>query len=102
MASLRNWLDLQGADCQKPVANLQGKGLTVGERDERGSVVYKLRLRDGTWELHRPLGDKPSLGPELIGERAKVSRVPMHCEGVDRHGGSLWEVTESDWSASDI
>lgn len=56
--------------------------------------MYKLCLRDGGWEFHRPLGDEPSFGPELIGERAKVSRVPMHREGVDRHGGPLWEVAK--------
>ena len=64
--------------------------------------MYKLCLRDRAWELHRSLGNKPSLGPELIGERAKVSRVPMHREGVNRYGGSFWEVTNSHSLASNI
>ena len=101
MASRRNWLDLQG-DLSNAFPNFQVKGPTVGERDKRKSIVFELCLRDRTWKLHRPLGNKPSLGPEHIGERAKVPRVPMHREGVNRHGGSLWEVTNGHWSASHI
>ena len=74
-------------------SNLQVNELTEGKRDKRSSVVCELCLRNGARELHRPLSNKPTLGPELIRERAEVSRVSMHRVDVDRHGGSLWDVT---------
>ena len=61
--------------------------------------MYELGLRYGAREFHGPLSDQPSLGPELISERVKVPRVPMQCEGVDRHGRSLWEVANVHQSA---
>ena len=77
-ASRRNWLDLHGIGTRQQLStDPEVKRLTVRKRDKCGSVVYELCLRYGTRELHRTLNNHPSLGPELIGEGAKVSGVPM-------------------------
>ena len=62
---------------QKLSSNLQPKRPTVGEWDECSNVVYELCLLYRIREVHRPLSDQPSLGPELVGERVEVPRVPM-------------------------
>ena len=77
-ASRRNWQDLRGIGvCQRFSTKVKTTRLTVGEGDECSNVVYKIFLRYGARELHGTLSNQPSLGPELIGERAKVSGVSL-------------------------
>jgi hypothetical protein len=84
-------------------SNPKTKRLTGGEWDKRSSVVYEIRLLNGTGrEFYRPLSNQPPFGPELIRERAEVPWVPMQREGVDRHARSLWEVTNARQSASNV
>lgn len=84
---------------QKLSPNLQPIRLTIGEWNKSSSIVYEICLLYGTRELHRTLVNQPSLGPKLIAQGAKVSRVPMQCEDVDRYGRPLREVANTQRSA---
>jgi hypothetical protein len=73
-ASRRNWLDLHGICMrQQPPTNLEKNRPTMGKWDKCGSIVYEPCLR----QLHQTLINQPPLWPELVGEGAKVSGVPM-------------------------
>ena len=87
---------------QKPSSDLQPKRPTVGEWDKCSSIVHEVRLRYRIREIHRPLSNKPPLGPELVSKGAEVSRVPMQRESVDRHGRPFREVANAGRSAWNI
>ena len=89
-------------ECVKNSTRSKTEGFTAREWYKGSRIVDKVRLWNRDRNLHYTLGNKPPLWPEFVREWAEIPGVPLDYERMDRHGGSLWEITETLLSTLDL